>query len=227
MSGNKCAFPDCQNPIWTENGTLIGYMCHIEAQSPGGARYNPTQTPAKRDGFDNLLLLCGIHHPIIDIESETYTVDVLKKMKADHERKYMHGVEPTDEIIEKLLKALTENDKDVYINMLRSEIELCISELQSDNPQLLPVDRWTSAVNSGVLTLFKSDESEALSGIYHKIKGYNHVIESEHFDRHPWKRLEYEDGSRLPRNIVKSFLANKASLLDELRTLKNAEWLNP
>lgn len=173
------------------------------------------------------MLLCGIHHPIVDNESETYTVYALKKMKSDHEQKYVHGVEPTNEIIEKLLQALTENNKDVYVDMLRSEIELCISTFESDKPRLLPVDRWTSAVNSGALTLFKRDELEALSRIYLKIKDYNHVIEREHFDRYTWKRLENENGFRLPVNTVKSFLADKASLLDELRTLKNAEWINP
>jgi len=227
MSGNKCAFPDCQNPIWTENGTLIGYMCHIEAHNPGGPRYNPTQTLAERDGFDNLLLLCGIHHPIIDNEYETYTVDVLKKMKADHEQKYVHGVEPTNEIIEKLLQALTENNKEVYIDMLRSEIELCISMFELDKPRLLPVDLWTSAVNSGALTLFKRNELTALSRIYHKIKDYNYVIESRHFDRYTWTILENDNGFRIPYNLKRSFLADKASLLDELRTLKKAEWFNP
>lgn len=227
MSGNKCAFPNCQNPIWTENGTLVGYMCHIEAHSPGGPRYNPNQAPSERDGFDNLLLLCGIHHPIIDNESETYTVDVLKRMKTDHEQKYVHGVEPTKEIIEILLQALAENDKDVYIDMLRSEIELCISTIESDKPRLLPVDRWTSAIASDALKLFKRDELEALSRIYSKIKNYNHFIEREHFDRYTWERLENENGFRLPYNQVRSFLADKASLLDELRTIKNVEWINP
>jgi len=201
-------------------------MCHIEAHNPGGPRYNRTQTPSERDGFDNLLLLCGIHHPIIDNESETYTVDVLKNMKADHEQKYVHGVEPTDEIIGKLLQALTENNKEVYVDMLRSEIELCISMFELDKPRLLPVDLWTSAVNSGALTLFKRDELMALNRIYLKIKDYNHVIEREHFDRYTWTRLENENGFRLPYVTVKSFLADKASLIDELRTLKKAEWFN-
>jgi hypothetical protein len=61
MSGNKCAFPDCQNPIYTEDGILVGQMCHIEARSQGGKRYNPAQTDAERDGFENLLFMCGIH----------------------------------------------------------------------------------------------------------------------------------------------------------------------
>jgi hypothetical protein len=226
ISGNKCAFPGCQNPILTENGTLIGDMCHIEAHSPGGPRYNSTQTEDEREGFGNLLLLCKIHHPVIDNEYECYTVAVLKKMKAEHEQKYTNGAEPANKVFEKFLQTIAKNNKEIYTRMLRSEIELYISTLELDRPRLLPVDRWTSIVNSGALKLFKDHESGALSRIYQKIKDYNYIITCEHFDRYPWKRLEYEDGRRLPAMRVKQFLNDGASLLDELRTLENAEWLN-
>jgi hypothetical protein len=223
MSGNKCAFPDCQNPIWTKNGTLIADICHIEAHSLGGPRYNPMQNEDEREGFENLLLICGIHHPVIDNEHEYYTVAVLKKIKADHEQKYINDIEPTNEVLEKLLQTITKNDKEIYINMLSSEIELCINTFELDRPRLLPVDRWTSAVNSGALELFRDDELGALSRIYQKIKDYNSFLESERFNRHTWAELEQEKGYRLPFMTVKRFLGDKTSLLDELRTLKKAE----
>jgi hypothetical protein len=233
MSGNKCAFSDCRNPIWNEEGILIGEMCHIEARSPQGPRYNTKQTEEEREGFENLLLLCGIHHPVIDKDYESYTVAKLKKIKADHEQKYINGIWPTDEVFDKLFRAITNNDKtttkinkEIYINMFKSEIELCISLLE-DRPQLLPVDRWTSAVHSGSLKLFKNDESASLSRVYHKIKRYNDFITSQRLSVHTWGWLENEQGFRLPITIRNQVLRDKASLLDDLRKLKNEEWLNP
>ena len=37
------------------------------------------------DAVENLLLLCGVHHPIVDNNPRIYSVEVLAKFKADHE----------------------------------------------------------------------------------------------------------------------------------------------
>jgi hypothetical protein len=71
-SGNRCAFPKC--PVEIE-------MCHIKAARPGGPRYDPLQSAAERHGYDNLILLCGTHHSVIDDDEEVYTVERLIKMK--------------------------------------------------------------------------------------------------------------------------------------------------
>ena len=38
-----------------------------------------------RDKHPNLLLLCGVHHDIVDTQPTTYSVPVLRQIKADHE----------------------------------------------------------------------------------------------------------------------------------------------
>ncbi|WP_143763353.1 hypothetical protein [Methanothrix harundinacea] len=59
---------------------------------------------------------------------------------------------------------INHKDKIKYKNIIRSEIELCIAALEQDRVQLLPVDRWASAVNSGALSLFEVEvELESLS----------------------------------------------------------------
>jgi len=84
-SGNRCAFPKCTGEI-VLGDTLVGKICHIKAARPGGPRYDPNQTAAERHGYDNLILLCGTHHTVIDDDEEAYTVDRLVKMKIDHEQ---------------------------------------------------------------------------------------------------------------------------------------------
>jgi hypothetical protein len=68
-----------------QGDTIIGEVCHISAASPNGPRYDPQQSPAERHGFDNLILLCANHHLVIDDDPEAYTVERLRKMKANHE----------------------------------------------------------------------------------------------------------------------------------------------
>jgi HNH endonuclease len=85
-SGNRCAFPGCPTPI-SDGQTLFGEAAHIKAESPKGPRYDPSQTPEQRRSFDNLILLCGVHHKCVDDDVVSYTVDRLIQMKRDHEAK--------------------------------------------------------------------------------------------------------------------------------------------
>jgi hypothetical protein len=85
LSGNICAYPDCQLPIVERAGTVTGEICHIKARHAGGPRFDPAQSEEDRQAFANLILLCRHHHKVIDSEPELYTVDVLTEMKAIHE----------------------------------------------------------------------------------------------------------------------------------------------
>jgi hypothetical protein len=86
LSRNRCAYPDCTTAIVQQSGTLTGDICHIKAQSPGGPRYDATQTAEERHGFDNLILLCKVHHAIVDDQPKTFKFELLKEMKEMHER---------------------------------------------------------------------------------------------------------------------------------------------
>lgn len=84
---NLCAFPNCAtrivDPQW---GTLTGRICHIKAKSPKGPRYDPKQSEEERYSYDNLIVLCGVHHCIIDDQPGTFTTELLLEMKEMHER---------------------------------------------------------------------------------------------------------------------------------------------
>jgi hypothetical protein len=102
VSGNRCAFPGCTAALVTDN-TVTAEICHIEAQNSKGPRYNPAQTDEERHGFDNLLLLCGDHHKVIDADPATYTVERLREIRAAHEGRQVKGVEPSDDVVQRLL----------------------------------------------------------------------------------------------------------------------------
>jgi hypothetical protein len=83
-SSNRCAFPRCTEAI-IQGSTVVGDICHIKAANPDGPRYDEHQTAGERHGYDNLILLCGTHHSVVDADVEAYTVERLLKMKKTHE----------------------------------------------------------------------------------------------------------------------------------------------
>ncbi|MBL9164626.1 MAG: hypothetical protein JNL18_18000 [Planctomycetaceae bacterium] len=68
-----------------QSGSIIGEICHIKGDKSGAARYDVEQADEQRQGFDNLILLCNVHHKVVDDDEAVYTVDRLTQMKRDHE----------------------------------------------------------------------------------------------------------------------------------------------
>ena len=85
------------------NGTITGEICHIRAQNPGGPRFDSTQAETERQAYKNLILLCGQHHKVVDEEHGLYTVDVIERMKAEHEQQCGRAERDSDGIFAQLL----------------------------------------------------------------------------------------------------------------------------
>lgn len=81
---NQCAYPGCTDEI-VRDATVVGDICHIEGSKDGSARYRSEQDPEDRHGYDNLILLCKLHHSKIDGDEQTYTTTRLKQIKQAHE----------------------------------------------------------------------------------------------------------------------------------------------
>ncbi len=90
-SGNRCAFPDCRHELIadeteTDDESVIGDEAHVVAKNNDGPRGESDMSTEERDKYDNLILLCRIHHKIIDDQYLHYTVEKLKEMKITHEK---------------------------------------------------------------------------------------------------------------------------------------------
>ena len=95
VSGNRCAFRNCPQRLVDEaSGKVVARICHIKGNKPGSKRYDKMQTEDERQGFDNLILLCPVHHDVVDADDTTFTVEVLQRLKVEHEAKHREEPEP-------------------------------------------------------------------------------------------------------------------------------------
>lgn len=109
LSNNRCAFPRCVQPLVDPSSiTLVGEVCHIRAQRPGGPRYDPNQTENERHAFANLILLCSPHHTVVDDDEESYTIVRLESIKQHHETAEK-SIEVTPEVLKQLVLSVTGN----------------------------------------------------------------------------------------------------------------------
>jgi hypothetical protein len=67
------------------DSVFTGEAAHIEGENSTAARFNPSMTDAQRDGYENLIYLCGNCHTKIDKQVKDYSVELLKRIKNDHE----------------------------------------------------------------------------------------------------------------------------------------------
>jgi hypothetical protein len=88
-SGNRCAICRCKLVIersFVDNESLVGDECHIISGAVDGPRYQTDCIDIEIDGVDNLLILCKVHHKMIDDQIETYSIVKLKNVKKLHEK---------------------------------------------------------------------------------------------------------------------------------------------
>jgi hypothetical protein len=102
---------------------LVGQVCHIKASSPGGPRYDASQTLEERDGYENLILMCAAHNKIIDDPgtSAAFTVEMIEGYKREHEKKF-HNAVVKDTVLAQFLSVL------VYRHKLPPRSETGLSE---------------------------------------------------------------------------------------------------
>lgn len=103
LSNNRCAFSLCISTIIAPSGSVLGKICHINARSKRGPRYDAKQTDEERNSFANLVLMCGTHHDMIDKEPEKYTAEVIREIKLNHEKKGRIELQPDDSVSANIL----------------------------------------------------------------------------------------------------------------------------
>lgn len=124
FSNNRCAFPDCTNTIVDRSTlTVTGKVCHIKAKGELGPRYDKSQTDEERHGFQNLILLCGKHHDIVDDKSQVdkFTVEILTGYKKRHEQTGNNELSQDDaKLVRRLIDSYMQIEVDQSQTMAKS-----------------------------------------------------------------------------------------------------------
>lgn len=105
-AASRCSFPTCRCELvidsqLTDDPSLVGEAAHIVAESPDGPRGQSPLTPEQRNRYENLILLCNVHHKLVDDQEHDFTVKRLMAMKADHEawvRTSLTGYDPGKQV---------------------------------------------------------------------------------------------------------------------------------
>jgi hypothetical protein len=88
-SGNQCAY--CRAPLIATTPaaaeSVVGDECHIVSGAPDGPRADLGYPREKLDTCENLLLLCRVHHKLVDDHPHEYPGEALRKLKARHEHR--------------------------------------------------------------------------------------------------------------------------------------------
>lgn len=87
-SGNRCAI--CRQKLVVDETELdaesvVGDECHIISGTPNGPRHDSNFPPEENNDISNLLLLCRVHHKMVDDQYETYSTELLRSIRLNHE----------------------------------------------------------------------------------------------------------------------------------------------
>ena len=89
-SGNRCAICGCELVIDAteeDRESIVGEECHIVSGQTEGPRYDPSFDREQIHSYANMLILCCVHHKVIDDQPSTFTAENLRELKENHERK--------------------------------------------------------------------------------------------------------------------------------------------
>jgi hypothetical protein len=91
-AAGRCQYEGCNAPLWLDTLTQaefnVAYLAHIIADRPDGPRGHPVLSEQLKADLSNLMLLCDVHHRLIDKEDVAgHPVERLQAMKALHERR--------------------------------------------------------------------------------------------------------------------------------------------
>lgn len=115
-SGNQCAFPECKFLLVDSDGDFLAEVCHIEAASTGGQRFNSNMSNEQRRSFENLVMFCRVHHSKTN-NVNLYPVEILQEIKNNHEKKI-------EEIIIKMTESavrdITKSQEIIYPKSMES-----------------------------------------------------------------------------------------------------------
>lgn len=205
VSGNQCAFPQCElSLVENKSGKVTGRICHIKARRENGPRFDHNQNENQNRHFDNLILMCPIHHDVIDSDPKSYTVERLINLKQEHENTFNNFTQKlSDDTAEIFIRNIKiENIKinsfysEYHVN--RSQIAQTIVNQESGEGKLFLIERKISSLHN-------------LQFIY------NYILPEKIFPDMDWSDALYDIALRFSsiKNRIFDFLKEYSGFIDK------------
>ncbi len=127
----RCNHPSCKRflvePATSEDAeAMFGQAAHIIAHGETGPRADPSYPADRLDTYENLILLCGNCHAIVDKQPNTYTPADLRAWKQEHESWVQQVTEPVGHVPVPWLVLLQEDqpqiDESLAVEALRPDV---------------------------------------------------------------------------------------------------------
>ena len=85
-TARTCAYPTCQTQLVFVDESrgvreIAVQIAHIRSEKSNGPRHDPSYPVDRLNSFENLLLLCGVHHHPVDRNESKYTIADLTEWK--------------------------------------------------------------------------------------------------------------------------------------------------
>lgn len=136
-SAGRCNYPDCRIECTRignihDPSVVLGEMAHIVGHSPMGPRGDALYPSRLLNEYDNLLLLCANHHLIVDGQVNSFTKEILRVWKNDHELWVRQSLEKDmvkvtflelDEICSHIVNAPEAPDRDMQLTDPSAKLE--------------------------------------------------------------------------------------------------------
>jgi predicted restriction endonuclease len=65
--------------------SVVGDECHIISEASNGPRHDPDFPIDEIDNISNLMLLCRVHHKMVDDQYDTYTAELLQSIRSNRD----------------------------------------------------------------------------------------------------------------------------------------------
>lgn len=112
LSRGTCYYPNCSRRIIevVEGEPMVAVdIAHVHGANSGSARYQESMTDAERRAYDNLILLCGPHHRLVDgRRRDEFPPELLQAWKSENEPAEGIGALASAGLTDELLETLME-----------------------------------------------------------------------------------------------------------------------
>lgn len=247
-AAGRCSMPDCRKKLVTNasdampsKAILFGENCHIVADSEKGPRGKSSLNEAERDRYPNLILLCANHHTVIDKDPNSWPIEKLHQIKADHEiwvETQLTDVAQSrsDVLYSQLVNLATDN---LYLNNWEAISDHAIRGLLFDS-FVEGVSKFETAVFKTIWPGDKIELEKAIQNLSKRVGDYTkHFISLSYLrddtvwvEDKRWKKIwredyeVYADKSEKWQQIATNQLANIVVALNEFADSVRAN-LNP